>query len=382
MHRRRLVPPSLLTFGLLLGCGAEQAPAEPTPVAIAAGGASSCALLDDSTVKCWGSNTQGQLGNGTLESTRTPTLVEGLEGVAQLAVGADFACALLDGGDVVCWGSNSRGQLGDGTDERALTPPSEPVVTGATDVAVSTAHACAVLASGSGQSWGANSRGQLGDGTTTESNTPVLVAGIDDAIQVVVGILHTCVLRQSGGVSCWGSNEFGELGVSMFSDGETVFMPRSVMGLNGVEQIAGFARHTCARTSRGGVSCWGLNLRGQIGDGTVTDALTPRPLSAGGGWADVAVGGNHSCGVSSIGGSVSCWGANRFGQLGSSTNEDALSPDNVSSINNITHISLGEAHTCALEDQGTVWCWGDNRDGQLGPRSQNEEFAPIEVTGL
>ena len=128
----------------------------------------SCALMGDSTVKCWGDNSTGQLGDGTTTNRPRPKTVPGLSGVTQLSLGDGHSCALLSDGTVKCWGKNYSGQLGDGTALSRNNPAPVSGLTGAIQISLGWYHSCALLTGGSVKCWGVNSRGQLGDGTSTD----------------------------------------------------------------------------------------------------------------------------------------------------------------------------------------------------------------------
>ncbi|MDP7003380.1 MAG: hypothetical protein QF911_07450, partial [Candidatus Thalassarchaeaceae archaeon] len=179
-----------------------------------------CAILDDGSVACWGYNGFGQLGDGTNTDRDTPTPTSSL-GAGRTAVaisaGGSHTCALLDNGSVACWGSNSGGQLGDGTvpggspaDSSTPTQTSS-LGAGRTAVAISAgdAHTCALLDDGSVSCWGRNSWGQLGDGTTGDRDTPTPTSSLGanrTAVAISAGASHTCAILDDGSVSCWGSN--------------------------------------------------------------------------------------------------------------------------------------------------------------------------------
>ena len=151
--------------------------------AVQAGANSSCALLMDGTVSCWGYNADGQLGTNSPVCVDcvdpTPAAVVNLSGVAEIALGFRHACARRTDGTVACWGDNQYGQLGDG-----MAPTDAPVpvevsgLTGAVAIGAGNDHTCAFLDDGTATCWGRNHQGQLGDGTMTDSPVPVAVVGL------------------------------------------------------------------------------------------------------------------------------------------------------------------------------------------------------------
>ncbi|HTR89918.1 MAG TPA: hypothetical protein VMG62_07385, partial [Solirubrobacteraceae bacterium] len=167
---------------------AAQAQGSVTAQSVAAGGEHTCAVLSSDRVHCWGENTQGELGNGTTESSDTPVEAQGVSNAVQVAAGREHTCALLSGGHIDCWGENSAGQLGNGTKGGNSDKPVEVKgISDATQVAAGYFHTCAVLSTGHVDCWGA---GPLGNGTSESSDTPVEVQGIDNATQVTASYLH------------------------------------------------------------------------------------------------------------------------------------------------------------------------------------------------
>jgi alpha-tubulin suppressor-like RCC1 family protein len=353
-----------------------------TAVAISAGAAHTCALLADGSARCWGSNFNGQIGDGTrFEDRPTPVAVSGLTNAVAIAAGGFHTCALLADGSARCWGSNFNGQIGDGTS--GGNRPTPVAVTGLTNAVAITAggffagHTCALLADGTARCWGFNFDGQIGDGTSGGNRpTPAAVTGLTNAVAITAGDTdagsgHTCALLADGTASCWGSNKDGEVGDG--TSGGNRPTPVAVTGLSNVVAVAGGDAHTCALLASGTVRCWGNNTSGQLGDGSGGGSFTAR---------DIAAGRNHTCAVRANS-TVSCWGSNGSGQIGDGTSGvNRLSPVTVPGLSNVVAVAGGDAHTCALLASGTVRCWGLNTSGQLGNGTFSSSLTPVPVSGL
>src|SRR5438034_7907122 len=169
MRRRRAVG---VTVALLLAaCGGEQGPTQPAPLAFAAvstGFEHTCGLAAAGALYCWGANSFGKLGDGTMSDRSSPVRVMGGVNFAAVSAGGHHTCAVTGAGTAYCWGFNNEGQLGDGTTSNRSSPV--PVAGALKFAAVSAGayHTCAVTAAGAADCWGWNSSGQLGDGTTTQ----------------------------------------------------------------------------------------------------------------------------------------------------------------------------------------------------------------------
>jgi alpha-tubulin suppressor-like RCC1 family protein len=236
---------------------------------LSAGYNHACARVADGTVRCWGDNLHGQLGDPSVGPAQSavPVAASGVNSAVAVATGAFHTCALLADATVRCWGANAQGQLGDGTAADSAMPvtPDLPAVAA---VAGGGGHTCAVLVDGTVQCWGSNYQGQLGDGTYSPSLLPVRVLGITSAIGIAAGWQHTCALLRDGTIQCWGEGEYGQRG-----DGTTTNspVPAAVSGISGAIGVtAGWWHHSCALLADGAVRCWGINEWGQFGDGTAT----------------------------------------------------------------------------------------------------------------
>ncbi|MCH9686610.1 MAG: hypothetical protein K0V04_34580 [Deltaproteobacteria bacterium] len=314
--------------------------------AVHTNGEQTFALMTDGSVRAWGLNDASQLGLGHTAdigddespATATVSTTPQIGGtVVELSAHGYFACARLDDGAVRCWGANDRGQLGYahtntiGDDEHPSAAGNVALGGVAVGLATGSEHACALLGDGGVRCWGANDYGQLGYGHTAmigDDEHPSTAGEIafDDraAVQLIAGARHTCALLDDGAVRCWGDNSRGQLGYSgldavgddeSLSDAGDLSLPAPAVSIS-----AGRA-HTCALLQDGALYCWGANDFGQLGRGTVDDAVTLTSTTAtdlGGMTIEVLYTGataEKTCALMNDS-AVHCWGANDVGQLG------------------------------------------------------------------
>jgi alpha-tubulin suppressor-like RCC1 family protein len=297
-------------------------------VQVAVGGFHTCARFANGTLACWGANDARQLGdpNTTADSATAPVPVGGITTATAVASGGFHTCALLADTTVRCWGLNDSGQLGDGTAVASGTPVAVSGLTGVVAIAAGGWHTCALLGDGTARCWGQNTYGQLGNGSFANALTPSPVAGLADITRIPSGIFHHCAIRQDGTLFCWGRNDEGRLGIGTTTTTPT---PTAVSGIT-VTDAHGGGEHSCGLLTDGSVRCWGWNDFGQLGNGAGMGSVsTPAPPATGiSGATWVGTGAEFSCALVP-GGVVRCWGRNVYGQLGDGTNTDARTPVNV-----------------------------------------------------
>jgi alpha-tubulin suppressor-like RCC1 family protein len=276
---------------------------------VVAGGVSTCAVLDDQSVKCWGDNTTGQLGQDDMDdrgddegemSALDP--VDLGEPALAVAVGAFHTCALTDGvgdvGRIKCWGSGLHGSLGYGASDDRGDQAGEMALlnfvnlgqsTSAAAVATGTNFTCALISlAGKVKCWGFNDRGQLGLGNTTDWGTAPAHMGDNLASielgqgavvkQISTGMNHVCAVLDDDQLVCWGEGAEGRLGSEAKDDigdeaGEMDPQdgpPRVDLGPFTVVKVAAGGKHTCAILDTHELKCWGSNAFGQLGLGSDT----------------------------------------------------------------------------------------------------------------
>lgn len=295
-----------------------------TAVQITAGQGHSCARLGDNTLRCWGRNINGQLGNNSTTSSPTPVPVNLITGATQVSAGSSHTCARLiaGGGSVRCWGLNTDGQLGDGSNTQrleAVATVGGTGTTGATSLSAGGSHTCARISDGTLRCWGLGTSGQLGDGSQISSNVPITVSTISSATSVSAGFIHTCSRLTDGTLRCWGNNNGGRLGDGT---GTRRLLPTTVVGIaagtaTGVDTGS---NQTCAILSDNTLRCWGAGDRGQIGNGVFAGTATPLAVLGINTAIALSSGGEFSCAVLASG-LVKCWGHATSGKLG---NGDAV----------------------------------------------------------
>lgn len=404
-----------------------------------------CAALPSGQARCWGYNGLGQIGNGTrttpqLSPTAVLTAAAGAEltDIASIEAGANSTCAVMKDSTARCWGQGSSGRLGHGASPSYSTTPVTVVESAAAGAALSGiasismsnegAFACALMVDGTVRCWGAGVSGQLGNNANATSSIPVVVldsatsAALTNVVSLSVGASHACGLISNGTVRCWGGNGNGELGFGTVTttSGSDSVTPNSVSTastsvtnadggeLTEVVAITAGTSFTCAALKDGTVRCWGKNDAGQLGIGTmdvdsnggvlqvahvhavpvISDVTTSSALT---GVSTLEAGTAHVCALIESG-SVQCWGSRVAGSLGDggalgagTAADNAAVPVTVTGITDAVTINVSGYSACAITDGGTVGrCWGRDQYGQLGDGAVNTSgtSTPVVISGL
>ncbi len=337
---------------------------------VAAGSYHTCIVNDSGAVQCWGLNGSGQLGNGTLTTSKTPVAVTGLSSnVTAISAGGSETCALLNTGGVKCWGIIGGNTP---TDISGLT-------SGVAVIAVGAYHVCAVLSTGAAKCWGDNTFAQLGNGLSgTSTMIPVDVSGLSSGVSTIAaGTYHTCALLHSGGIKCWGGNSYGEIGNGTNASSKT---PVDVSGLTaGAAAVSAGSYLTCALTTAGTAKCWGYGVAGALGNGVSSSSQTPVNVSGISTAVSLSAQGSHACAVLSSG-ALKCWGYNTYGELGNNMTSSSNVPVDVTGLSSsVAAAATGNYHSCGLLTDGKLKCWGYNQYGALGTGTTTDSHIPVDV---
>ena len=374
-------------------------------VGISAGNSHTVYVKNDGTVWATGSNSNGQLGDGTTTSRNNPVQVKnsdgtGLSGVIDISAGSSHTVYLNSDGSVWATGVNFDGRLGDGTNTQRLNPVETLQETSgklSNIIATTSGARHTVYLKSDGTVWatGINDSGELGDGTTTSRSNPVQVTnsdgtGFTGVVEISGGFHHTVFLKSDGTVWATGSNSTGSLGDGTTTNRSNPVQVKNSDGtsLTGVVRISAGKRHSVFLKSDGTVWATGINDSGLLGDGTTTNRSNPVQVtnSDGTGLSGVvaiSAGSYHTVYLKSDG-TVWATGKNNVGQLGDSTNIDRSNPVEVknsdgSGLTGVVEISAGDGHTVYVKNDGAVWATGSNSNGKLGDGTTTNRSNPVQV---
>lgn len=369
---------------------------------ISAGGDFSCGRISLDRAYCWGIDSTSQIGAAVQDTgcvnefelldsagTRrvypcalTPTRVAG-PAMTQVTAGGAHACGIDAAGAAYCWGSASWGQVGAGLGGIGVKHDRPtPVSGGVRFAAISAgyAHTCALDVAGRAWCWGNDDLGQLGSEKLATSTTPIPVDPphlVGVYRQISAGLTHTCALDAAGRAVCWGGNAWGQVGVAparaieqptpvqaglafsqISAGGAKIYEPNAKGGVDTL-----YVGATCGVTPGGDAYCWGANLQGQLGSAASTVFSAAPVRIAGGGYSAIAVGGTHVCAIQNA--QPVCWGTYALDRLGSVS--IGPSPRRIDTGGRqVTAISSGRRHSCAVTTDGQGFCWGSNVLGPFG----------------
>jgi alpha-tubulin suppressor-like RCC1 family protein len=371
---RGALPRASLLAWLLGGCASPNPPPSPPEgpchgdvlhaadvrlEGIAAGDSHTCALLAPCGALCWGDNFAGQVGVAEPLAVGVPNWVARNLALQDLDLGNAHSCGLAHDGKVWCWGEGEYTEL-DGTYRQSTAVPItvEGIPDAVSDISSGGFSSCAILVDRSVSCWG-NWRSKSG-----EALTPMRVSGADEVLAMDRHAGTACAIRNDGAALCWGDNLCGQLGDGTIGGDASRDDARPVVGLTGpAVSVAVGGEFACSALSSGEVLCWGEGEHGTLGDGTLSqNRPTPAPVIDLPQAVGLAAGIAHVCAQLADGG-VACWGDNTFATEG----EDFQpTPLRVKGIDNVVDIAVGAWYTCALTADQEIYCWGENGSHELG----------------
>lgn len=321
----------------------------------------------------WGGNSAGQLGLGNLEQYTTPQINNAVAGVTRVSGGGGHTLFLRSDGTVMSSGSNGNGQLGIGTvgfPHERLNPVSVINLTNVTQIVGTGNYSAALRSDGTVWVWGMGFSGQTGDGNALWSNPTPTQASISGVVQIEGGSSHVLALKADGTVWGWGFNGWGEIGIGAASG--NILLPVQVgvgtAGFTNMIAVSAGTNTSMALKSDGTVWLWGRSQEGQIGNG-VADIYqnTPVKNTTLTNISQIDAGNLHNVARRSDG-TVWAWGMNNRGQVGNGTSGgNQLTPVQIATLSNVVEIAANNAdHNLARLADGSVRAWGYNYVGQLG----------------
>jgi alpha-tubulin suppressor-like RCC1 family protein len=346
---------------------------------LAGGEAHACAVTGDGGLWCWGRNAERQLTGALPASQCTPARIASLDGqrVQQVAAGRAFTCVRIADDSVRCFGDNTAGQIGNGGTGTAGEPTAPVGLPPTADLDGGDAHACAAGRDGGVYCWGRGNEGQLGAGAFASAAAPVRVevapgTPLSGATRVATGGQHSCAVA-AGALYCWGRGDEGQLG-----DDTNNNRARAVMVATGVVDVAAGSAHTCMYKADHTVWCWGAGGAGRLGRVTSEERA---PVEVLGVPSDapilgLAVGVAHGCALGE-GRGPACWGDNAQGQIAEPA-ATMLAPTLIADVGAPTLIAALNAGTCT-SDGATIWCRGTNTSCELGQGSSDAQPHPRPV---
>ncbi|MDF2697502.1 MAG: uncharacterized protein K0S65_5885 [Labilithrix sp.] len=374
---------------------------------VIAGEAFTCVRGSGGAVRCWGSNTQGQLGQDSPAPYRTDVSESSTirfntgEKVIEIAAAYETACALFESGSIRCWGGNGAGERGSGDVTPKGRSPGDMASALAVDIGsdraathiyAGTRHFCVITRSGgqvicwghgrdnSGRfGWLGNGRADhVGDQPGEMGNSLTVVPLPEPTVALALGFASTCALGESGAVRCFGVSRGGQLGIgpipaddASFDVDDNVATAPTTLGAD-VVALFGNGPSYAAKLKDAGALTWGTNDQGRLGLGNTGDVHSPAPLPASADVVNVTSRSAHRC-VILVGGDLHCFGGGEFGRLGygdtgrrGDTAATSLAAVTKPVLSKVASVAVGGDHTCALREDGSVVCWGRNHNGQLG----------------
>lgn len=330
----------------------------------------------------WGRNNQRQLGQGASTTDQSSPVQVGSSGAWTQVSGGGYHVAGLVGGALATWGSNSAGQIGDGTSggSRAY-----PAFSRANTAFVNAGRFSTFIITTTGQlwSWGSGTYGGLGLGNTTYYSSPKQVGSLTNWAKIdALGSFGAMAIKTDGTLWTWGSGANGRLGLGNTTNYSSPKQVGADTDWASIPSYGGRGRWAAAAIKTNGTLwTWGNGSYGNLGHGNTTSYSSPKQVGAGTTWAKIA---NNYSGFSSVktDGTLWAWGRNQNGQLGLGDTTNRSSPVQVGALTNWSIPVGGYYFTGCIKTDGTMWSWGRNDYGQLGLGNTTNYSSPKQIGSL
>lgn len=355
---------------------------------VAAGSSRTAAVTTEGNLYTWGSNTNGELGNGTQIQSTTPIKITAFDGnVASVAIGDNHMVAVTTEGNLYAWGSSYYGQLGNGNsgdDSISLTPEKVTAFDGNVKAAGCCYSSCAVITTdGNLYAWGYNEYG-LGEGTTTSSTTPVQITVFNgNAESLACGKYHILVKTTGANLYAWGYNSSGQLGDGTYTTRTT---PVKITTFDGnVSSVAsGYCSDSSMVITTGGeLYAWGVNLEGVLGVGGAIKRESPVQISGFDGTILYVSTAMYNSAAVSSNGSFYGWGSNGCGAIGNGSTTSSSTPvlnENSLIAGKAAFVASGHNYTMIVTADGRLYGCGYNGSGELGNgTTSDQQTTPVEI---
>lgn len=350
----------------------------------------SCGIDTAQQLWCWGDNQAGQLGTGDTNGSLSATHIGSAAWLA-VDMSQQFSCGIQADHTLWCWGINSAGRSGQPANVVNETSPTQV----GTDkdwqeLSIGEDHGCARKQDNSLWCWGSDSQGALGLNLGSGNIPPTQVGNLRTWTKVVAGDQNSCGLRSDHSLWCWGYNGSGQMSQPA-ANPIRVVLPFQITGPVGGWQDVSIYDHTCGVGVDGTLWCWGLNDKGQLGNGNGTTTEVPSQVGVDTDWLQVSAGMNQTCALKTNG-TLWCWGGASYGELGGGSDIYDVTPRQVGFIpgstaprldgfvaTDWTHVDAGLDLACALRSDGSGWCWGNGFGGALGSGDSYDHDLPVLV---
>ncbi len=324
-------------------------------------------IKSDGTLWAWGSNSAGQVGNGSVVDVFSPLQITAQTNWTASSVGGEISAAIR-AGTLWTWGRNSSGQLGLGDFTNRSSPTQVGSLTTWTHVAAGNTFMVARQSNGTVWAWGSNTSGQLGLGDTTARNSPVQIGTGTNWSSVAAGSDHVMAQQTNGTLWAWGLNSSSQLG-----DGTTALRsaPVQIGILTTWNKVACGGTSSYALKSDGTLWAWGANNIGQLGVGDAASRSSPTQVGMLTTWAEIGAGNVHAIALQSDGSIWSWGGSGNVGATAQGSNSTFTSPRRVGSENDWAGVAGGTSYCIVLKTDGTIWAAGVQTNGRLGYPTSN-----------